>query len=315
MTRQTFGTTSVLAASILWGTTGTVAALAPTIGSIAVGAAAMGVGGLLQALVALPTLRAYDRDLVMRWRTLLLSGIAVGAYPLAFYTSMRLAGVAVGTVVSIGSAPLAAALVERVVDRTAVPPRWVVGGGAGLLGLTVLTVAEAIRSRPRTTGFGGHPLPGIALGLLAGITYALYSWGAAHIMRNGVPPRPTMGAIFGVGSLLLMPVLLVTGSPIVASWRNASAVAYLALIPMFVGYTLFGRGLSAISASAATTLSLLEPAVAALLALVVLHERLSPLGWAGVVILMAGLLVVSLRPEPAPRLANGDLLARSRVSG
>ena len=36
----------------------------------------------------------------------------MAVYPLAFYTSMRLAGVAVGTVVSIGSAPLGSEATE-----------------------------------------------------------------------------------------------------------------------------------------------------------------------------------------------------------
>ncbi len=43
------GTLCVLAASVLWGTTGTVA---PAAGPLAIGAATMGLGGLLQALSA-----------------------------------------------------------------------------------------------------------------------------------------------------------------------------------------------------------------------------------------------------------------------
>ena len=46
------GTLCVLAASVLWGTTGTAATFAPGVGPLAIGAAAMGLGGLLQALTA-----------------------------------------------------------------------------------------------------------------------------------------------------------------------------------------------------------------------------------------------------------------------
>jgi drug/metabolite transporter, DME family len=102
----TYGSVCVLAAAVLWGTTGTAAALAPGVGSLAVGAAAMGVGGLLQAAVALRVVRAHRVDLWVQWRTLAVAAGAVAVYPLAFYSSMRLAGVAVGTVVSIGSAPV-----------------------------------------------------------------------------------------------------------------------------------------------------------------------------------------------------------------
>ncbi|WP_457035509.1 DMT family transporter [Geodermatophilus sp. SYSU D01176] len=293
----------VLAAAVLWGTTGTAAALAPRVGSLAVGAAAMGVGGLLQAATALGVVRAHRAGLVAQWRTLAVSAVAVAVYPLAFYTSMRLAGVAVGTVVSIGSAPMAAALIERVVDRRPLSRRWALGATAGVVGVLALAVARA-GEEAATGGPGARPVLGIALGLVAGLTYAVYSWGAGRVMRRGLPTRPVMGVVFGAGGVLLLPVLLLTGAPIVASWSNVAAVAYLALVPMFLGYVLFGRGLAAVPASTATSLSLLEPAVAAVIAVLVLHERLPALGWAGMAVLLASLVVLTAvpgrqRPDPA----------------
>ena len=303
-----YASVCVLAAALLWGTTGTAAALAPGVGPLAVGAAAMGVGGLLQAAAAHRGLRVHRAGLVAQWRTLAVSAAAVAAYPLAFYSSMRLAGVAVGTVVSIGSAPVAAALVERVIDRQPLSRRWALGAGAGLLGVLALAIARTVGAGPAPTtepaasAVGAHPVLGIALGLVAGLTYALYSWGAARVMRRGLPSRPVMGAIFGLGGVLLLPVLLLTGGSIVASWQNVAAVAYLAVVPMFLGYVLFGRGLGSVAASTATALSLLEPAVAAVLAVVVLHERLPALGWAGMGVLLAGLVLLTT-PARAPRLS------------
>jgi drug/metabolite transporter, DME family len=289
----TYGSGCVLAAAVLWGTTGTAAALAPDVGSLAVGAAAMGVGGLLQAVAALRVVRAHRAGLLVQWRTLAVAAVAVAVYPLAFYTSMRLAGVAVGTVVTIGSGPLAAALIERVVDRRPLSRRWALGAAAGMLGVVALAVSRADHGEATSGGSGAHPVLGIALGLLAGVTYALYSWGAARMMRFGLPSRPVMGAVFGLGGVLLMPVLLLTGAPIVEAGRNLAVVAYLAVVPMFVGYVLFGRGLARISATSATTLSLLEPAVAALIAVLVLHEGLPALGWAGMAIMLAGLVLLT----------------------
>jgi len=42
----------VLAASVLWGTTGTADTFAPAVGPLAIGAAAMGLGALVQAVTA-----------------------------------------------------------------------------------------------------------------------------------------------------------------------------------------------------------------------------------------------------------------------
>jgi len=289
----TYGSVCVLVAAVLWGTTGTAAALTPEVGSLAVGAAAMGVGGLLQAAAALRVMRAHRAGLTEQWRTLAVAGTAVAVYPMAFYSSMRLAGVAVGTVVSIGSAPVVAALIERVVDGQPLSRRWAAGTAAGVLGVLALAVSRTGEAEPATGTSGAHPVLGIALGLLAGLTYALYSWGAARMMRRGLPSRPVMGAIFGLGGVLLLPVLLLTGAPIVETGHNLAIVAYLALVPMFVGYVLFGRGLSAVSASTATTLSLLEPAVAAVIAVLVLHEALPALGWVGMAILLASLVLLT----------------------
>lgn len=294
------GAFAVLAASTLWGTTGTAAALAPQVGPWAIGAAAMGIGGLLQAATAVGALRAARGTLRERRGLVLLGALAVAVYPLAFYTSMRLAGVAVGTVVSIGSAPLASALVERVVDRRRLSRRWVAGAGLGLVGMVLLCAAEAggsQRQRP-----GSDVVAGVLLGLVAGSTYALYSWVAHRLMRAGVPSRGAMGAVFGLGGVLLLPVLAVTGGPLLASWGDAAVGIYMALVPMFLGYVLFGWGLARVPASTATTLSLLEPAVAAVLAVLVVGERLAPGGWVGVALVAACLAVLTVPARSrAPR--------------
>jgi DME family drug/metabolite transporter len=143
-----------------------------------------------------------------------------------------------------------------------------------------------------------RPVLGIALGLLAGFTYALYSWGAARVMRCGLPSRPVMGAVFGLGGILLLPVLALTGAPIITSGSNLAVAAYLAIVPMFLGYILFGRGLATVTASTATTVSLLEPAVAALIAVIVLGEHLPPIGWLGLGLLFASLVITATNTRP-----------------
>ena len=306
------GIAFVLAAALLWGTTGTAAAMAPGVGPLAIGAAAMGVGGLLQAAAASPAVMAHRGALAAQGRTVLLSAGAVAVYPLAFYSSMRLAGVAVGTVVSIGSAPAVAAVIERIVDHQPLSRGWAVGTTAGVCGVLALTLAGS--SRPATTTAPAQPVLGIALGLVAGITYALYSWGAARVMRGGLPSRPVMGAVFGLGGVLLLPVLALTGGPVISSGRHLAVAAYLAVVPMFLGYVLFGRGLATVAASTATTVSLLEPAVAALIAVLVLGEHLPPMGWAGLVLLFASLVITgATSPQHPKERGNRPSDARDRA--
>lgn len=104
-----------------------------------------------------------------------------------------------------------------------------------------------------------------------------------------------MGTVFGLGGALLLPVLLATGAPLLASWTNAAVGTYMALVPMFAGYVLFGWGLTHVRASTATTLTLLEPAVAAVLAVLIVGEHLPGVGWLGVGLVGACLTVLTWR--------------------
>jgi DME family drug/metabolite transporter len=296
------GSLCVLVASVLWGTTGTAATFAPTVGPLAIGAVAMGLGGLLQALIAAPRIAREAPGLRAQRGAVLLGAVAVAVYPLVFYSSMHLAGVAAGTVVSIGSAPLASAVIERVADGRRLTRRWMLGAALGLSGTVLLCVAEAAKAHSAPgAGSVRTTVLGLGLGLVAGLTYALYSWAAHRMISRGVSSGATMGSVFGLGGVLLVPVLLATGAPLLSSWPNAAVGAYLALVPMFIGYVLFGRGLAHVPASTATTLSLLEPAVAAVLAVLVVGERLPLLGWVGIALIAGCLAVLTMPPRTAPQ--------------
>lgn len=293
-----------LFAAVAWGTTGTAATFAPDVPAVAIGAAAMGIGGLLQALLALSGIRARRAALWRNRRLLVAGGLAVAIYPLAFYASMRLAGVTIGTVISLGSAPLISALIENRLEGSRLTFRWCIGAAIGLVGMALLAAGEggtgAGPAGDLAESVSGNVALGGLLGLVAGGTYALYSWTARRMMGDGLTSRIAMGATFGLGGLLLMPVLVITGAPFLASAGNLAVGLYMALVPMFLGYLAFGQGLARVSASMATTITLFEPVVAALLAVVVVGERLPPSGWFGVV-LIAICLIWTTAPLPRSR--------------
>jgi DME family drug/metabolite transporter len=311
MTRSSLpGVLAVTLTAVLWGTTGTAATFAPEAGPLAIGAAALGIGGILQAAIAVPELRR-SRDALRPRRGLVLVGaLAVFAYPLAFYSSMHLAGVAIGSVVSLASAPLASGALERLVEGKVLSRWWLLAAGLGITGGLLLCVSAF----DEPTGDPWATLSGTALGLVAGASYALYSWVTHRLMSTGVSRAAAMGAVFGLGGTLLLPILLLTGAPLLASAPAALTAGYMALVPMFLGYLLFGYGLTRISASAATTITLVEPAVAAVLAVLIVGERLSIAGWAGLAVVSAALLVLALAPAHSRSAAHSRSSTRSRSS-
>lgn len=59
-------------------------------------------------------------------------------YPLAFYSSMHFAGVAIGSVISLASAPLASGLLELLLERKRLSGWWALAAGLGIIGSTLL---------------------------------------------------------------------------------------------------------------------------------------------------------------------------------
>jgi DME family drug/metabolite transporter len=293
--RSIAGIVALLLASLLWGTTGTSATFLPNdVSPLAVGASTMGIGGLLlfatSPRLSVRVLR--DRS-ARRW--VVLGAIGVFVYPLAFYSAMNVAGVAVGNVVALGSGPVFAAVYEWLGERHPLSSRWAVSTGLAVLGIAGLAIGRQVGSG----GVSAGTLPGVALGLLAGAAYALYTYASSRAIQSGEPSRGVMGAMFGMGAVLLLPVLLVTGAPLLQSWSTVAIAGYLVIGPMFVAYLLFGIGLRTVRSSAATTITLLEPVVATLLAVLVVGERLSPVGWIGLVLVFAGLaILVTARHQP-----------------
>ncbi|EPR76123.1 Permease of the drug/metabolite transporter (DMT) superfamily [Leifsonia rubra CMS 76R] len=271
------GSLSILGAATLWGTTGTAASFFPeNISPLAIGAATMVGGGILLLMLSFRAARAAFMDASAR-RWLVLGGAGVFVYPLAFYSSMDLAGIAVGNVVSLGTGPVFAAVLERAIDHKRLSVLWKITTPVALGGVVVL-ILNGGHLGPTAPG---STFTGVGLGLLAGVSYALYTYSSTRVIRARRSSGAAMGAMFGVGALLLLPILLIFGAPLMQSGATVSIAVYLIVGPMFVAYILFGIGLRTTTSSTATTITLLEPVVATLLAVIVVGGVVGPhsVGW------------------------------------
>ncbi|EPP5329414.1 MULTISPECIES: DMT family transporter [Vibrio] len=285
------GTLSILFASTLWGTTGTAASLAPDVSALAIGAFSMGIGGFMQACLSAKSLKRDFRKVAHKKKTLLVSIIALATYPLAFYSSMRFAGVAIGTVVSISTAPFFSALLECLFSRNqTITKRWMMSFAIGVIGITLLLASESSANSLFDQDMKHW---GVLLGLLAGLTYAIYSWGVKAMIDHGIESQTAMGSVFGIGGVLLLPTLFITGDNLFASSTNTTVMLYMALIPMGLGYVAFGFGLRFVTASGASILTLFEPVIAAALAVAIVGEEISFIGWVGIALTLVCLFLQS----------------------
>ena len=274
---------SVLAAATLFGTTGTAQALGPSgTTPLGVGAARIVVGGA-GLLAVLPLLGGRRRDAVRLWRTRwgILAGLTTALYQVCFFGGVSRAGVALGTLVTIGSGPVFTGLLSWVLLRERPRSSWVLATSVCVVGLALLVGSGA--SSPDVDPVG------LVLALASGFGYAVYTVAAKRLMNDGHRSDEVMAAAFGLGGVVLLPVLLTQPLAWVATPGGLAMVLWLGLATTTAAYVLFGRGLRHLPAGPVTTLVLAEPVVATVLGVLVLGESLAALGWLGATFVLAGL--------------------------
>ena len=275
----------VLIAALCFATTGTAQALGPDgIDPAAVGAARIAVGGALLVVVALLMRR---RGPSLRWARgpVLAAAGGVALYQVAFFAAVADTGVAVGTIVALGSAPALAGVLEFVLHGRRPAPRWAAATALACAGVALLALAGG--------GAAGISLPGIGLALIAGGSYATYTLSAKRLLDDGHAPESVMAAAFGLGAVALLPVLVLSGPGWLASAGGLGLALFLGIVPTAAAYLLFARGLRRLSAAETATLTLAEPLTAALLGVIVLSERMSAPAALGAALILAGLLAIA----------------------
>lgn len=296
---------AVLAAALCFSTTGTAQALAGVDASpIAVGAARIVIGGGILGLLAVarrspsrPTAgsRASTAPLIV------LGALGVLAYQPLFFLGTRENGVAIGTVVALGSAPIATGIVDAVRLRRAPSARWMLATAVALAGVVLVS---------GVTGGAVALSPGGLLGSVgAGVSYALYTVCGKALIDRGWDSTRVMGTVFGVSALASVPILVLSGTQWLLTPNGFALALWLGVVTTAIAYLLFGWGLARLSAVTVSTLTLAEPLAATLLGLLVLHEQLTPVSTLGLALIAVGLAVVSAparRREEVP-----DATARS----
>ena len=281
----------VLAAAVMFGTTGTAQALGPEASPLSIGAVRIVIGGGLLWLIATRARTARSGGSWPVW-PVLVSGAAVAIYQLSFFVSVDLTGVAVGTVVALGSAPALAGVLARIVHGERLTGRWMACTALAVAGVALLVAG----GEAATVDVGG-----VLLALTAGLGYAIYTVLAKGMLDDGHAPEEVMARAFGTGALMLAPVPFFTGAGFLTGLDGWLTVIYLGAVPTALAYVLFARGLRMLTAGETATLTLAEPLTAAALGALVLGERPGALAIAGATLVLLGLVALAAPTGGRPR--------------
>lgn len=292
----------VLAAGVLFGTAGTAQALGPA------GTTPIGVGilrievGAVALLAAMRLLGASPRRLLVLWRSqaMLVTALTASAYQLCFFAGVSEAGVALGTLVAVGSGPLFAGLVGWAVLGHRPTRGWLVATTVCFAGLVLLAAPDLT---------AGGSAVGLALAFGAGLCIACYNVAAKVQLDRGVSALEVPAGSFALGGLLLLPLLATQPLDWLFEPGGIALALYLGVATMAIANVLLARGIRGLTAGPATTLMLADPVVATILGVLVLGETLEPVAAVGMLLVLAGLLLQGVlvarapgEPEPMPLL-------------
>jgi DME family drug/metabolite transporter len=286
-----------LLAGVLWGTTGPLSTALYQQGgqltSVGFWRVALAVAGFL-------VYGTFRRDLFrIDRRGLLLvmlgGGFLVAIFEVAYQFAIAGAGVA-GAATMLYTAPVVVAILARPLLGERLTATRLVLAVVVMVGVA-LTVRGGMEAGSGVAGARGV---GIATGLLAACSYA----GSTLLARWSVPRYGAVRVLFFelLGGVVLLGVFLpLTGNSLapattLAGWVYTAALGVGAVL---AANFFFFAGVKRIEAAPAAVAASVEPVVGALLALALFQQQLTPSGWFGLALVVAGVAAGYLR-EAAP---------------
>jgi DME family drug/metabolite transporter len=290
------GLLAVSGGALLWGTTGVPVRIIQErtgLSPVTIGCLRLAVASLLVALLFGRSGARRARAVLARhrWR-LIAAGVGLAGYQVLYLVGVQDVGVSISTLVSLAVAPVALTVWASVTTRKAPTVSAVLIVVVAVAGLAMVSIG------PGSAAGGQHPVIGLVASLGSGLTYAAATVVNHRIAGDGEPLLIT-GATSVIGAVVLLPIaagfgLFWPSDAIASGW-----LIYIGVATTVVAYGLFYAGLRSTSSETAGVLTLLEPLAAAVLAAIVLHERLTGLGIAGGALLLAAIAGLYLRePEP-----------------
>jgi DME family drug/metabolite transporter len=303
--RPCTGLLYLVISGLLWGTgglTGSLLSRTAGLSAISVAAYRLTVGGGLIVVLLAVTGRRWPASRAA-WIRITVIGLLAALYQSCYFIAVSLTSVPLATLVTIGAAPVIVLGVDRVTGRRTGRFAAATTG----LALTGLGLLVGLPSGFRETAV----LASAGMAVLAAAGFAAVTLIGSRPVP-GLDDLAVTGFGFTIGGLALMPLAQMAGG---LGFRPGPAAVGLLIAlgtgPTAVAYTLYFRGLRSAAASTAALLTLLEPLTGAILAAVVLAERLSATGIAGAAIIATAVILTVQanrgRPEGVP-----GLVARSR---
>jgi drug/metabolite transporter, DME family len=274
--------------AMLFGTTGASQYYAPEgIDPITTGALRLAIGGPLLCFLAIGLRHHPIQHMAVYFRMPLAVGVAgVVTFQACFFNAVQLTGVAVGTLVAMGSAPILAGIGGCLFFNESLGIKWSLAAALTLLGCALLALPE---SNAITMDMSG-----IVLALAAGCGYALIMLASKRLLDTG-SALGLMAIMLTFGAVIFLPRLISADWHLWLTPRGIGVALWLGVAATGMAYFFLALGLATIPVSHVALMTLIEPLVACILGVLVLGERLTPYAAIGMGAIFCGLVLASLR--------------------
>ena len=274
----------IVFAALCFSTTGTIQELGPDDASaLSVAATRTAIGAIVLLLISRAG-RNQTPSKSLPLRELALAGAGMALYAAAFFSAVRMTGIAVGTVVALGSAPLFAGLGSLVMWSERPSQRWIFTTIIAVLGMALIVI---------TGDETQIDVAGIVAACGAGFGYAMFALSSKSIMSESMNAARAMAYVFGIATVMLSPIFILVDLSWITSWSGVGTAAWLGIISVALAYWAYSTGLRSVTPADATALTIVEPVAATLLAAFVLREQPGLLAWVGIAIVIGALSIGS----------------------
>lgn len=158
------------------------------------------------------------------------------------------------------------------------------------VGLVLAVTGIVCISNPAGLDLRSGSFAGIVAGVCSGFTYSLTMLFSRYL-RGKVSSLTQVWWSSGIAALLLLPwVLRAPWATIVA---NLPVLIPLGIVSLGLAYLLYFTGLQRISAQVVSVVALLEPVSGALIGLFLFHERPTPVGLLGSLLILTSIFLIS----------------------
>lgn len=276
----------VLTSGTLLGTAGTAVALAPAGASTtSLGVARVGLGGLILILL-LPHFGGNRRNLirVLKRRGVWAMAISTATFQPLFFGATTRTGVALSTVLTIGTMPLFTGLIGRALFKEKFRSIWILATSLAVVGLVLRSVEQL-----ETIDFVG-----VIMALSAGFATGCYVNGAKYELNRGGHAVELPAVAYTLSAILLIPLLFGDSFEWITTGSGLLTAIYLGAISMALANTLQVVGLKRLSPGPTATLLLADPLTATILGVWILNESITPLALFGLILVAVGLILQGL---------------------